>query len=92
MGEERSPEDSEVAHRALRDLLETVGLPQVEAGCGVSFTGHDPMVPSRHRLATAAAAALAAQGVAISEISGKTQDVSVDGTHCSAFIPRSWSR
>ncbi len=63
-------------------LLADVGLRRAESGATVNIAGADPLVPSPHRLGTAAAVALAAQGVAIAEIwrmrSGRTQTVSVD--------------
>jgi hypothetical protein len=66
----------------LDELLGSVGLSRAESGASVELVGSDPLVASPHRLGTAAAVALAAQGVAISQIwrmrTGRSQAVSVD--------------
>jgi crotonobetainyl-CoA:carnitine CoA-transferase CaiB-like acyl-CoA transferase len=48
-------------------LLDLAGLPQAPVG-QVHFTGADPVFPTRYRVATAGAAALAAVGVAASRL------------------------
>jgi crotonobetainyl-CoA:carnitine CoA-transferase CaiB-like acyl-CoA transferase len=68
----------ETCHR----LLAQMGMSAEDTGGGIAIAGADPVVASPHRLGTAAAAALAAQGAAIAAIwrmrSGRGQDVSVD--------------
>jgi len=72
----------DVAREALRNLLSQIGVAQSESGGAIAIEGEEPAVPSRHRLGTASAVALAAQGAAIAAIwrrrSGRGQDVSVD--------------
>jgi crotonobetainyl-CoA:carnitine CoA-transferase CaiB-like acyl-CoA transferase len=72
----------EVARTSLRTLLSQIGLAEANAGGSISIDGEEPVVPSRHRLGTASAVALAAQGAAIATIwrqrSGRGQDVAVD--------------
>lgn len=67
---------------ALDELLGIMGLARAETGGSISFSGADPVAPGRHRLGTAAAAALAAQGAAVAAIwkqrSGQGQDIEVD--------------
>lgn len=70
-----------VPQRALADLLAQLGLDDSEVNERVEIVGDDPIVPSRHRLAAATSAALAAQGAGISTIwkmrTGRAQSVSV---------------
>ena len=70
------------AKLGLDKLLSQIGLTVGDAGGSVSLIGEEPVVPSRHRLGSASAIALAAQGTAIAAIwrmrSGRGQDVSVD--------------
>jgi crotonobetainyl-CoA:carnitine CoA-transferase CaiB-like acyl-CoA transferase len=72
----------DIAHSALRKLLSQIGLAERDAGGTISIDGEEPAVPSRHRLGTASAVALATQGAAIAAIwrqrSGRGQDVAVD--------------
>lgn len=67
---------------ALQQLLSVLGLDPEAGGGAVTISGEDPVVYSRHRPGAATAAALAAQGLAISTIwrmrTGRGQDVSVD--------------
>jgi len=66
---------------ATRSVLEFVGLSHCSAD-GLDFTGHDPVVPTRHKLGSASAAALAAHAVGIREIwkarGGEEQRLAVD--------------
>ncbi|GEL17241.1 CoA transferase [Pseudonocardia asaccharolytica] len=70
------------ADQVLADLLASLDLSVADLGGTVTIKGDDPLVSSRHRLAAATAAALAAQGVAVGAIwrmrSGRGQDVTVD--------------
>lgn len=67
---------------ALDQLLAIMGLDAAAGGGRIEITGADPVVDSRHRPGEAAAAALAAQGLAIAAIwrmrGGEGQDISVD--------------
>lgn len=68
--------------RAYRLLLSRIGLAEGDGGGSVSFTGADPVVPSRLRYAAATASAIAAQATAIATIwrmrTGRSQSVSID--------------
>ena len=79
----------EFAQSALRKLLSQIGLAESDAGGAISIHGDEPAVPSRHRLATASAVALAAQGTAVAAIwrqrSGQGQSIDVD--LCQAAMP-----
>src|ERR1700683_1252013 len=79
----------EFAQSALRNLLSQIGLAESDAGGAISIHGEEPVVPSRHRLGTASAVALAVQGTAIAAIwrqrSGRGQTVDVD--LCQAAMP-----
>jgi crotonobetainyl-CoA:carnitine CoA-transferase CaiB-like acyl-CoA transferase len=60
---------------ALREICEGAGFaPQQQ----VEIHGNDPVLPIRHRIAAAAAASLGALGLAVAQLSGRTQRVSVD--------------
>ena len=67
---------------AFEALWSIVGLESRDLAGPVRFTGSDPVVPSIHRVGTAAAGALAAMGAAVAAIwqlrSGEAQEVSVD--------------
>jgi crotonobetainyl-CoA:carnitine CoA-transferase CaiB-like acyl-CoA transferase len=67
---------------AFEQLMARIGLSESDTGGQVSFTGADPVLPSRLRYGAATASALAAQGAAIATIwkmrSGRGQNVSVD--------------
>ena len=71
-----------VATSALNELLRNVGLTTSDAGGEVNIIGHDPAIASPHRLATAMAAATAAQGAALAALyrlhSGIGQNITVD--------------
>ena len=58
---------------ALREILLAAG---VEGG--VHIDGDDPVLPVRYRIAAAASASLGALGLAVAQLSGKPQRVSVD--------------
>ena len=79
----------DIAQTSLRKLLSQIGLADSDAGGTISIHGEEPVVPSRHRLGTASAVALAAQGTAIAAIwrqrSGRGQTVDVD--LCQAAMP-----
>ncbi|MBV9749278.1 MAG: CoA transferase [Acetobacteraceae bacterium] len=66
---------------ALRELLALAEWPDPEPG-EVAIVGDDPVFPTRYRIGTAGAAALAAVGIAVSELwalrSGRRQHVAVD--------------
>jgi len=71
-----------VAQAALDAVLAGVGLTTADAGGQVGIVGHDPVIASPHRLATAMAVAACGQGTALAalhrEHGGPAQDVSVD--------------
>jgi crotonobetainyl-CoA:carnitine CoA-transferase CaiB-like acyl-CoA transferase len=60
---------------ALREILQAA---QFEPSARAEIAGNDPVVPIRYRVATAGSAALAALGLAVADLSGKSQRVSVD--------------
>src|SRR5690242_20910826 len=66
---------------ALVELLRAAGLPEARAG-EVGFSGTDPVFPTPYQVGTAGAAALAAVGLAVSDLwflkKNKTQKVTVD--------------
>jgi crotonobetainyl-CoA:carnitine CoA-transferase CaiB-like acyl-CoA transferase len=68
-------------YQALRELSDITGL-QVEGSGSVAITGADPVYRTRYQVGTAAAASLAAVGVAASDLwmlrTGRRQTVSVD--------------
>lgn len=70
-----------VPAKALSELLNLLNINDAEINAQVKVVGDDPVVPSRHRLGAATAAALAAQGAAIAQIwkmrTGRSQSVSV---------------
>jgi crotonobetainyl-CoA:carnitine CoA-transferase CaiB-like acyl-CoA transferase len=63
-------------------LWSAIGLTPGDLAGRVDFTGADPVVPSVHRVGTAAAAAMGAMGAAVAAIwkqrAGEGQDVAVD--------------
>lgn len=63
-------------------LLSRIGLSADDPGGNVSFTGADPVIPSRLRYGAGTASAIGAQAAAITTLwrmrSGRTQDVTVD--------------
>lgn len=68
--------------KALSALLADVGLPREATASRVSVVGDDPAIDSPHRLAGAAATAIAAQSAAVAALwemrGGQAQTVSVD--------------
>jgi crotonobetainyl-CoA:carnitine CoA-transferase CaiB-like acyl-CoA transferase len=62
-------------HAALKEIL---GAARFEPGQGAVIAGDDPVLPIRYRVAAAASASLAALGLSVSDLSGKTQRVSVN--------------
>src|SRR5215813_10397608 len=71
-----------MAHDALRTILPIAGWPEERAGT-VEFTrGADPVLPTPFRIGAAGAAALAATGLAASDLwelrTGRRQEVAVD--------------
>lgn len=68
-------------HASLRDLLSLAELKEPEAGT-VEIIGADPVLRTPYRMGTAAAAVIAAAGVAASELwalrTGRRQHISVD--------------
>ncbi|MGA2126701.1 MAG: CoA transferase, partial [Xanthobacteraceae bacterium] len=66
---------------SLRELVAVTGLPEPDPGA-VIMSGEDPVFPTRYRVGTAGAAALAATGLAASELwalrTGRRQRVAVD--------------
>lgn len=66
----------------LDDLLTLIGISQQDTGGTIQILGEEPLVASPHRIATASATALAAQGAAIATIwkmcGGRGQSVTVD--------------
>lgn len=75
-------EEGELQQRVLADLLASLDIQPQDHGCELSLTGADPVVPGRHRIGLASAAALAAHGAGVAAIwrqrSGRSQNVSVD--------------
>ena len=74
---------------ALYELLQAGGLPESLAG-GVSFSGADPVFPTPYRIGTAGAAALAAVGLAVSDLwllkTKRKQQVAVDVAAAAASL------
>ncbi|MDM0014837.1 CoA transferase [Variovorax sp. J22P168] len=77
----REDEVGSDALRATRSVMDFVGLSDC-ATDDLLFHGHEPVVPTRHRLGCASAGALAAQAIGIREIwkarGGKPQSLSID--------------
>ena len=79
-----------MAHDALRTILPVAGLP-AERARAVEFTGGtDPILPTPFRIGETAAAALAATGLAVSDLwelrTGRSQDVAVDVRRATASL------
>jgi len=77
-------------HEALRAILSIAGWSEEGAGA-VTFTGgSDPVLPTPFRIGTAAAATLAATGLAVSELwearTGRRQQVAVDLRQAAASL------
>jgi len=60
---------------ALREILQAA---RFEPSGRAEIAGNDPVLPIRYRVATAGSAALAALGLAVADLSGKSQRVRVD--------------
>ena len=60
---------------ALKEILEGVAF---APGQKVEISGNDPVLPVRYRIAAAASASLGALGLAVAQLSGKPQRVSVN--------------
>jgi hypothetical protein len=69
-------------HADFRELLGGVGLAQEDTGGEVTFTGADPILPSRHRLGAIMAMGMMGPAVATQILyrmrGGPAQDLSVD--------------
>ena len=68
-------------YAALQELLTLAGLAAPAPG-QVEISGSDPVLPTRYRVGTAASAALAAAGLAVSDLwelrSGRRQRIAVE--------------
>ena len=78
------------AHDALRTILPVAGL-SPERAAVVEFTGgSDPILPTSFRISECAAGALAATGLAVSDLwelkTGRKQDVAVDARRATASL------
>ncbi|HZT86748.1 MAG TPA: CoA transferase [Stellaceae bacterium] len=79
-----------MSHDALRTILSTVDLPE-ERARAVEFTGgSDPILPTPFRISETGAAALAATGLAVSDLwelrTGRRQDVAVNVRQATASL------
>jgi crotonobetainyl-CoA:carnitine CoA-transferase CaiB-like acyl-CoA transferase len=78
------------AHDALRTILPVVGLPEERARTVEITGGSDPVLPTSFRIGETAAAALAATGLAVSDLwqlrTGRKQDVAVDLRQATASL------
>ena len=78
------------AHDALRTILPAAGLAPERAATVEITGGGDPVLPTPFRLAETSAAALAATGLAISDLwelrTGRKQDVAVDQRQATASL------
>jgi crotonobetainyl-CoA:carnitine CoA-transferase CaiB-like acyl-CoA transferase len=87
--DDRPPEQATAPATVLADLLGLAGVPPPPAG-EVTIVGADPVLPTNYLLGTAGAAALAAIGVAASELwhirTGRRQQVTVDMRSAAAAI------
>ncbi len=68
---------------ALREILQAAGF---EPAARAHIAGDDPVLPIRYRVAAAGSAALAALGLAVAQLSGKAQRVSVDARAAAASL------
>src|SRR5437667_6493086 len=80
------------AHDALRTILPAAGLSE-ERGRSVEITGSgDPVLPTPFRIGETTAAAVAATGLAVADLSelrtGRCQQVAVDVPHATASLRR----
>ena len=78
------------AHDALRTILPVAGLAEDRARAVEITGGGDPVLPTPFRIAECAAAALAATGLAVSDLwelrAGRKQGVAVDLRHATASL------
>ena len=78
-----------MSFEVLTELQRSLGLPAPDPG-EVEITGADPVLPTRFRVGEAAAAALAATGLAAAELwrlrTGRSQRVKVDVTGAAASL------
>jgi crotonobetainyl-CoA:carnitine CoA-transferase CaiB-like acyl-CoA transferase len=79
------------AHDALRTILPVAGWPPEQAAKSVEFTGGaDPVLPTPFRIGETSAAALAATGLAASDLwelrTGRRQEVAVDLRQATASL------
>src|SRR6185312_14026505 len=81
---------SMAAHDALRTILPVAGLSEDRARRVEITGGSDPVLPTPFRIGETAAAALAATGLAISDLwelrTGRPQEVAVDLRHATASL------
>src|SRR6516225_7895693 len=77
-------------HDALRALLPIAGWPETEAGAVTFSGGSDPVLPTPFRIGTAAAATLAATGLAASRLwearTGRRQGVAINLRQATASL------
>src|SRR5947207_5563236 len=78
------------AHDALRTILPVAGLPEDRARTVEITGGSDPVLPTPFRISETAAAALAATGLAVSDLwelhTGRKQEVAVDLRQATASL------
>ena len=78
------------AHDALRTILPVAGLPEVRARTVEITGGADPVLPTSFRIGETSAAALAATGIAASDLwelrTGRPQQVAVDLRQATASL------
>ena len=78
------------AHDALRTILPVAGLSEDRARTVEITGGSDPVLPTPFRIGETAAAALAATGLAVSDLwelrTGRPQEVAVDLRHATASL------
>src|SRR5919197_1485379 len=79
-----------MAHEALRTILPIAGWPEERARTVEITGGGDPVLPTPFRIGAAGAAALAATGLAVSDLwelrTGRRQEVAVDLRHATASL------
>ncbi|MBV8888439.1 MAG: CoA transferase [Alphaproteobacteria bacterium] len=77
-------------HDALRTILTTVGWPEDRARTVEITGGTDPVLPTPFRIGATSAAALAASGLAVSDLwelrTGRPQNVGIDLRHATASL------
>src|SRR5712691_13124507 len=78
------------AHDALRTILPVAGLAPERAATVEITGGTDPVLPTPFRIGETSAAALAATGLAVSDLwqlrTGRRQDVAVDSRQATASL------